>query len=254
MAVSPLAILTPVGNFRSGAAFASQIALTSVEAIHLHEGCHILGRNVFLPEKVPHVSRQHLKLDVRPGEIEITVVRSGLHVIQWNVTLCNHSSGATAGTVEVGLLDRRVAQLTQSSILEQAHRGPTSYKCRHLEKRHVTVRASVATWHIPQELLASEFLLEELSSPGACIMPPGISWLSCTAGDNSLYWWCLTGWPESCCCHKPGLPHPATEPRGECAAQGGLHIRFSAWKPQVPSDVYKDRRAQSEARRSRKAH
>lgn len=101
MAVSPLAILTPVGNFRSGAAFASQIALTSVEAIHLHEGCHILGRNVFLPEKVPHVSRQHLKLDVRPGEIEITVVRSGLHVIQWNVTLCNHSSGATAGAAKL---------------------------------------------------------------------------------------------------------------------------------------------------------
>jgi hypothetical protein len=100
-----MAILTPVGDLRRGAAFASQIALTSIEAIHLNEGCHILGRNVFLPEKVPHVSRQHLKLDVRPGEIEITVVRVWFTCNSMNVTLCNHSSGATAGTVEVGLLD-----------------------------------------------------------------------------------------------------------------------------------------------------
>lgn len=43
-------------------------------SIELHEGSHVLGRELFGTHKVPHVSRRHLKLDVRLGEIEVIVV------------------------------------------------------------------------------------------------------------------------------------------------------------------------------------
>ena len=48
--------------------------LASCGVVRLHEGCQTLGRDLFPADRAPHVSRQHLRLDVRLHEVEVTVV------------------------------------------------------------------------------------------------------------------------------------------------------------------------------------
>jgi hypothetical protein len=84
----------------------------------------------------------------------------------------------------------------------------------------------VATSHIPEEFLASELLLEKLWSPGACIIPWEISWLSCTAGDKPLYWWCLQVGQNPAAVTNLGYPTLRLNPGESALLKEGCALDF----------------------------